>query len=192
MFAIEWMRAPRTLSLRWLGVPILGLLALVVWFMGGPDRADVSAAPLATVAVSGMSSTSDAPTAASPNPSDPNTTSPSRLDLKSAGRAPFVIYTAPPVAPPAVLVSPVIAAPIAHREPPPSLSFSGRMRTSDGRVVVLARWSDGTPVRLEEGKEVGNGFRVERMTEQSVELLNPQTQAMVQLTLPAAPRFETR
>jgi hypothetical protein len=66
------------------------------------------------------------------------------------------------------------------------------MRTSDGRVVVLARWADGSPVRLEEGKVLGNGFRVERMTEQSVELLNPQTQAMVQLTLPAAPRFETR
>lgn len=91
-----------------------------------------------------------------------------------------------------VVAAPVVAGPLVTREPPPSLVFSGRMRTPDGRTVVLARWADGTPVSLEAGKELGNGYRVERMTEQSVDLLNPQTQAMVQLTLPAAPRFETR
>lgn len=104
MFAIEWMRVRQTLSLRWLGVLVLGLLALVGLFMAGPDRAVMSATPLATLAVSGMSFISDAPTAASPNPSDPNTTSPSRPDLKSAGRDPFVIYTAPPIAPLAAAV----------------------------------------------------------------------------------------
>jgi hypothetical protein len=66
------------------------------------------------------------------------------------------------------------------------------MQTPDGRTVVLARWADGTTVSLEEGKDLGNGYRVERMSEQSVDLLNPQTQAMVQLALPPAPRFETR
>jgi hypothetical protein len=66
------------------------------------------------------------------------------------------------------------------------------MRTSDGREVVLARWGDGTSVSLEEGKELGNGYRVERMSEHSVDLLNPQTQAMVQLPLPPPPRFERR
>lgn len=116
-----------------------------------------------------------------------------RAVLKPAARDPFVIHVAPPPAPPPVVVAaPVVAAPIVPREPPPSLSFAGRMRTSDGRTVVLARWADGTPVSLEEGKELGNGYRVERMTEQSVDLLNPQTQAMVQLSLPMPPRFETR
>ena len=103
-----------------------------------------------------------------------------------------MIHTAPPPPPLPVVVNPVIAAPVVHHEPPPTLSFAGRMQSPDGRVVVLARWADGTPVRLEQGKDLGNGFRVERMTEQSVELLNPQTQSMVQLSLPAAPRFETR
>ncbi len=85
-----------------------------------------------------------------------------------------------------------IAAPIAPREPPPRLEFAGRMVAADGRVVVLARWADGSPVRLEQGRVLPNGFRVERLTEQSVDLVNPQTQAMVQLPLPRPPRFEVR
>lgn len=118
-----------------------------------------------------------------------------KVDLKPAARNPFMFQAAPAPAPPPVPVvaAPVVvAAPIVHREPPPRLTFAGRMHTPDGRVVVLARWGDGTPVRLEAGKDLGNGYRVERMSEQSVDLLNPQTQAMVQLALPPPPRFEIR
>ncbi len=163
----------------------LGLVAIVVWLVGwlSLGHAEVSTTPLATTAM-----TNEMP----PKSVSVAATSPFRPELKSASRDPFVINTAPPPLPPAVVVSPVVAAPVIHREPPPTLSFAGRMQSPDGRVVILARWADGTPVRLEQGKDLGNGFRVERMTEQSVELLNPQTQSMVQLSLPAVPRFETR
>ena len=77
-------------------------------------------------------------------------------------------------------------------EPLLQLSFTGRMQTPNGRTVVLAQCSDGRPVALEQGKTLSNGYRVERMSANLVELLNPQTQAVVQLALPPAPRFETR
>ncbi len=118
-----------------------------------------------------------------------------RVDLKPAARNPFVIQAAPapvPPPPPVVAAPVVVAAPMVPHEPPPRLTFAGRMHMPDGRVVVLARWGDGRPVRLEMGKDLGNGYRVERMSEQSVDLLNPRTQAMVQLALPAPPRFEMR
>jgi hypothetical protein len=72
------------------------------------------------------------------------------------------------------------------------MSFTGRVQTPDGRTVVLAQWNDGRPVSLEPGKVLSNGYRVERMSAGMVELLNPQTQAVIQLPLPPAPRFETR
>ncbi|QHE86657.1 hypothetical protein [Hydrogenophaga sp. BPS33] len=117
-----------------------------------------------------------------------------RAALTLAPRDPFQLpVPLPRSAPPAVVVAaPVVVAPIVPHEPTPSLRFAGRMLAPDGRTVVLAQWADGTPARLEAGKDVGKGFRVERMSKQSVTLLNPQTQGMVQLSLPAMPRFETR
>lgn len=58
--------------------------------------------------------------------------------------------------------------------------------------MVLARWGDGSLARLEPGKVFANGYRVERMSADMVELRHPQTQTVVQLALPPPPRFETR
>ena len=118
-----------------------------------------------------------------------------RPDIKPAVRDPFGLAVPAPVARPApVFVPPPLpeAVAVTHSEPLPQLQFTGRLRTPDGRIVVLAQWGDGRPVALEAGKLLANGFRVERMDETVVELLNPQTQAVVQLPLPPAPRFETR
>ncbi len=119
-----------------------------------------------------------------------------RAMLKPAARDPFLLPTPVPVvvqAPaPVFAPPPVQAAPVMPSEPVLQLSFTGRMQTPDGRHLVLAQWSDGRPVTLEQGKVLPNGYRVERMNANLVELLNPQTQAVVQLPLPPAPRFETR
>lgn len=116
--------------------------------------------------------------------------------LKPVARDPFLLPTPVPVvmqAPaPVFTPPPVQAAPVMPSEPVLQLSFTGRMQTPDGRHLVLAQWSDGRPVTLEQGKVLPNGYRVERMNANLVELLNPQTQAVVQLPLPPAPRFETR
>lgn len=123
----------------------------------------------------------------------PNATG--RAALKPAARDPFLMPAPLPVhvaAPVFTPPPPVEAAPVMPSEPVLQLSFTGRMQTPDGRTVVLAQWSDGRPVALEQGKTLSNGYRVERMSANLVELLNPQTQAVLQLPLPPAPRFETR
>jgi hypothetical protein len=181
-------------NLRGLEIPLLLVTAALVWRIGWPESHrsfDASAQPMAS-AHDNPTPSNYASITAEEGVSTPEN-DPGRPALAPFSRDPFVIQVAPPPAPPpAMVVAPVMAAPIVYQEPPPSLSFGGRMLTPDGRAVVLARWADGTPVTLEEGKDLGNGFRVERMTEHSVDLLNPQTQAMVQLVLPPAPRFETR
>jgi len=190
MSVIERMPGLRTHPLRWLGAVALAL-ALMTVLTWKTER--LQPAQVATQAFSAdghremPSNTLSAPAASAASIEfGPDST---RAELKPATRDPFSAQAAP-LPPPAlpVAAAPVLAAPIVPREPAPSLSFSGRMQTPDGRIVVLARWADGTPVSLEDGKDLGNGYRVERMSEQSVDLLNPQTQAMVQLALPPAPR----
>jgi hypothetical protein len=115
--------------------------------------------------------------------------------LKPASRDPFLMPARAPVQVPVSAFTPsppVQAAPIMPSEPLPQLSFMGRMQTPDGRKVVLAQWSGGGTVSLEQGKLLANGYRVERLSGNMVVLLHPQTQAVVQLQLPPAPRFETR
>jgi hypothetical protein len=194
MSVIERIPGLRTHPMRWLGAvaSALALMSALAWHTERPRPAQVATQAFSADGPREMpSNTVLAPAASTASHEfDPDSI---RAELKPATRDPFSAQAAP-LPPPSlpVLAAPVLAAPIIPREPPPILSFSGRMQTPDGRVVVLARWADGTPVSLEEGKDLGNGYRVERMSEQSVDLLNPQTQAMVQLALPPAPRFETR
>lgn len=118
-----------------------------------------------------------------------------RADIRPAQRDPFdvgpIAASVPPLPP--VVVAPVAAvAPIqAVMSPPPTLAYAGRMRATDGRWLVMVQSENGHPITLEMGKELGNGYRVERMSDRGVELLNPQTQHLMQLAVPAAPRFET-
>ncbi|MGE0097848.1 MAG: hypothetical protein AB7S86_05815 [Hydrogenophaga sp.] len=118
-----------------------------------------------------------------------------RADLRPAQRDPFGLTPPAAVAPmplPEVLPPVTVAAPIEPVAPPPVLTFAGRMRAADGRWLVVAQMGEGAaPVTLEVGKELANGYRVERISDHVVELLNPQTQNMMQMALPAAPRFET-
>jgi len=120
---------------------------------------------------------------------------PTRADIRPALRDPFALrqaaVTVPPLPP--VEMLPVVVAPIQPvAPPPPMLTFSGRMRAPDGHWVLVAQMGEAAvPVTLVEGKELANGYRVERISDRVVELLNPQTQHLLQLAVPAAPRFET-
>lgn len=121
---------------------------------------------------------------------------PLRPDIRLAQRDPFqmapVTASVPPLPP--VVVSPVmeVAPPQPVMPPPPTLAYVGRMRAVHGGWLVMAQLgADGFPVALVVGKELGNGYRVERMSDHVVELLNPHTQNVMQLAVPAVPRFET-
>lgn len=125
-----------------------------------------------------------------------NTHRPLRADIRPAQRDPFdpapAAASVPPL-PPVVVAPPVAAvAPLQPpMPPPPTLAYAGRMRAPDGRWLVMAQLEDGRPVALEVGKELANGYRVERLSDHVVELLHPQTQHLMQLAVPATPRFET-
>ncbi len=130
------------------------------------------------------------------NATPTNTHRPLRADIRPAKRDPFdlapVAASVPPL-PPVVVAAPVAAvAPLQPvMPPPPTLAYSGRLRAPDGRWLVMVQLEDGRPVALEVGKELANGYRVERLSDRVVELLHPQTQHLMQLAVPAAPRFET-
>lgn len=118
-----------------------------------------------------------------------------RVDIQPAKRDPFErgpVAVAPPPLPPMEVVAPVEAIPLRSAAPSsPVLVYAGRMRTPEGRWLVMAQMEVGNPVTLEVGKTLGNGYRVERISDHAVELLNPQTQNLMQMAVPAAPRFET-
>lgn len=175
------------------GALVVLLVGAPAWLVS-PRHTGTDALHASAVLSVGVSS----PAASSGGPSAspvPTTEVSARTLLQPARRDPFLIPTPPPPPPaPVAYVAPppVLAAPVMPSQPPLSLAFTGGMVAPDGRVVVLAQWGDGTPVTLSQGKVLANGYRVERMSTSLVELLNPQTQAVVQLPLPPAPRFETR
>lgn len=119
-----------------------------------------------------------------------------REDLRPALRDPFeqVLAQTTPALPPPMVEPPVVqAVPVQSLGPTsPPLTYVGRMRAVHGGWLVMAQLgADGVPVALVVGKELGNGYRVERMSDHVVELLNPHTQNVMQLAVPAVPRFET-
>lgn len=192
MFGIE-ARVLMTPRLRWplFALAVLLLLAMARAVSGPKEHAADS---MRTVVATGASAVEVFSAVSSP---EGFSTLPSaeRAAIKSAARDPFLMPAPAPTPLPTPVFTPpppVLAASVMPREPVLQLSFTGRMQTPDGRTVVLAQWSDGRPVTLEQGKVLSNGYRVERMDARMVELLNPQTQAVVQLPLPPAPRFETR
>ncbi len=193
--------SPRTAATergaRWplpvpLAATVLVVILMAVVHMSRSTGATVPLDGPQAVAAAAASSNAEAPVP------EPVALPVARAPLKPATRDPFAHAAAGQVPAPAAQPAPspessaVLATPVMPSEPVLQLSFTGRMQTPEGRTVVLAQWSDGRSVTLEQGKVLSNGYRVERMDAGMVELLNPQTQAVVQLPLPPAPRFETR
>lgn len=113
--------------------------------------------------------------------------------LEIAARDPFGA-TPPPAPPPVVYVPPpvVVQAPPAPVVPPLRWVTVGRMRAPDGRQWLVGHWGDEVSVTLTEGGRSPRGHRVERITPEALELLNPDTQERQRIALPPPPRFEMR
>lgn len=117
--------------------------------------------------------------------------------LEPARRNPFVVQVpqAPaPKAPPVKVVAQVVAAPLpppAPTAPPLNLSFAGRVRDSDGKESIYLTWGDKT-LSAELGSVLPNGYRVERITGDAIDLLYVELNAPARLVLPTAPRYEIR
>ncbi|CAM8621816.1 hypothetical protein MCEMSHM24_02457 [Comamonadaceae bacterium] len=117
--------------------------------------------------------------------------------LEPARRNPFVVQIpqAPvPKAPPVKAVGLVIANPLpptVPTAPPLNLSFAGRVRDPDGKESIYLTWGDKT-LSAELGSVLPNGYRVESITADAIDLLYVELNTPARLALPAAPRYEIR
>ncbi|MDT7517130.1 hypothetical protein [Rhodoferax mekongensis] len=99
-----------------------------------------------------------------------------------------------PKAPSVQAVAQVVVAPPpppAPTAPPLNLSFAGRVRDPDGKESVYLTWGDKT-LSAELGSVLPNGYRVERITVDAIDLLYVELNTPARLALPAAPRYEIR
>jgi hypothetical protein len=117
--------------------------------------------------------------------------------LEPARRNPFVVQVsvAPvPKAPPVQAVAQVVVAPLpppVPTAPPLNLSFAGRVRDPDGKESIYLTWGDKT-LSAELGSVLPNGYRVERITADFIDLLYVELNIPARLALPTAPRYEIR
>lgn len=119
-----------------------------------------------------------------------------RAALHPALRDPFEVMPASPpanldAAQPAEPPSAPPAPPPPPSPPPLNLVFSGAVRNVSGGLDVYALFNSD-PVALTPGTVLPNGYRVDKVTAQSVELLHPQFNVSAVLTIPPAPAFEVR
>ena len=115
-----------------------------------------------------------------------------RPALEPARRNPFVA-TAPlvvaKVAP--ALPPPPIATPVAPSAPAHGLAFAGRITNPDGREQIYLSYGD-TSLPIAVGQTLPSGYRVEAITERTVELSYPSLNTTARLDLPAPPKHEIR
>ena len=112
--------------------------------------------------------------------------------LMPAQRDPFALLAAPVsapiVKPPAALP---IAEPVAPSAPPHNLSFAGRVTNPDGHELVYVSSGD-TSLAIFPGQVLSNGYRVEAITKQAIELSYPALNTSSRIELPALPKYEIR
>lgn len=117
--------------------------------------------------------------------------------LEHARRNPFVVQAPPapaPKTPPVKAVAQVVANPLpptVPTAPPLNLSFAGRVRDPDGKESIYLTWGDKT-LSAELGSVLPNGYRVESITADAIDLLYVELNTPARLALPAAPRYEIR
>jgi hypothetical protein len=123
----------------------------------------------------------------------PSTVPTGRFALTVPIRDPFQIKSAQPVPaePVADRMPAPAAAPLPTSAPPLDLQFTGRMVAPDGGVYIYALHREEI-LRLTSGTELSNGYRVEKITADSVEFTYPAFNATATLPIPPAPAFEVR
>ena len=124
-------------------------------------------------------------TAPSPNPF--NTV---RAPLEPPGRDPFSANT---TALPQLVTAPVVQpTPLPQpMAPPMTLSFAGRVTEPNGDVKIFVQL-DGKTFAIEPGLVLSNGYVVDSVTDQTVELSYPPLNSSARLELPSTPLQEIR
>lgn len=108
--------------------------------------------------------------------------------LSVAERDPFSIVL-PPAPPPEKKAPPPPPPP--PQPPALNLHFAGRISAPDGSQVIYVSFGDTSmPVTI--GQVLPNGYRVEAVTPQAIELSYPPMNTTARLELPPPPKYETR
>ncbi len=116
----------------------------------------------------------------------------SRPALEAASRDPFAAWQASVATHPAPQpVAPVVAPPPPPAPPPLNLRYAGRMTGPDGTTQVFVLLGD-TSLSASVGQTLPNGYRVETITAQAIELSYPPLNSTARLDLPAPPQHEIR
>jgi hypothetical protein len=117
-----------------------------------------------------------------------------RTVLEMAKRNPFIAFipSPPPVvvkkAPPSSVVQAPVAPPMA---PPLNLRYVGRVIEPDGKRVVFASLNDA-PLTLTAGQLLSNGYRVDAIKDDVVELTYPPLNTTARFDIPRPPTFDIR
>lgn len=173
---------------------LLGVASLLAWLnLRAPANTEVVQATERSASVASLS----APDPAQLTYASQTAALPAQLNrpaLDPANRDPFVVWTPPPpvvIAKPAPVVPVVVAPPPPPQPPPHNLTFAGRMTAPDGSQLVYVN-SGNTSLTLVAGQTLPNGYRVESITAQAVELSYPPMNTTARLDLPAPPKYEIR
>ncbi len=166
---LQWQAPPNDGSAR--------LAAQFVWQLWVQDEAQAGGATSAA-----------ALTAAEPP-------APHRAALRPAARdafgfMPVQVAAAPPPPPPPAPVAVYTPPP----PPPPQARWVtvGRLRSTDGRLLVTGHWGDERLTTVAEGSVGPGGERVLRLLDDHMEVQVPGRDGAQTITLPRPPRFESR
>jgi hypothetical protein len=125
---------------------------------------------------------------------------PSEIDrsiLEQAKRNPFIAAVLPQEKPKVIAVTvppPPVAQPTVAAKPMAplvNLSFVGRVIEADGQRAIFANFNNET-LRLTVGQILPNGFRVDAINDEAVELNYPPLNTTARFDLPKPPPFEIR
>lgn len=120
-----------------------------------------------------------------------------RIPLQPALRDPFAaghaiaVQPSPPAPKPIPLVAAPAPVPLPPAAPALNLRFVGRIATPDGRDIVYLSLSE-TSTAIAVGQVLGNGYRVEAITDDAVQLTYAPLNVSVRFPLPPPPTHEIR
>lgn len=112
--------------------------------------------------------------------------SPAKRDLFAP-----VLPPAPPAPKPAKLVSappPPPVEPLAPMAPPMNYRYFGQMRKPDGTQVVYLSRGNNTPIQVAVGERLDDGYVVESVTEEGIQLVYPPLGVKALVNIPPAQR----
>ncbi len=106
-------------------------------------------------------------------------------NVEPAVRNPFLVIPPPPPPAPKPVATPVVAAPPPAPPPVSNYRFWGRLAVAGGqRLTYVARGDAGSPVAIDVGARLEDGWSVEAISDNTIVLVHATTQQRSTLSIP--------